>query len=755
MPATIDVRAKREAFKNGPKLWNAIVYAPQEVFDNDPALQRSLMRQGFLIKHADDRSVLWSLPPAATPPPLYLADLLAYKHKVKATVATRELVKTARGLSKPADDLGSFMAGGHVSPGRKPLVVQFGSGQFIANCDHDHEERCQYLAGAGWAPMPDKRLNDRIVARFGSRPYLTTDVILAANLHSLMAPRAAAAMTTMMKTVTANFHASKEKGAPEIFDVPAPDGLEYLGFQKSGIKAVLERDHSTIIADGMGLGKTIQGVGVINGRPDFTNVLITCQANMKYKWADELRRWLINQDLSIGVAEGDTLPTTDIVIINYDIAFRHREALRARVWDLMINDEGHNMANGEAKRTLAIYGDVISLDPEYPPMTIRKGGLIVPMTGTPKPNEVTDLWPMLTTTRPDIWGQGPEAYRAFQQRYQPPRPIRVKKRRGRHEYEVTVETRGPVLREMELQIRLRAAGMIRREAGVTPMPQKFRLPLRLPFRFSEEDRKALAEIDADIEALAHRVAIEGGRIREGETLPASAVIDIVTGIAPTSPHFSEGARVRANLGLLKAPYVARYLVQRISEDLDLEPADRRKIVVFAHHKAVISAMAEIIRADFPDGVVVYDGSVSSAKKKQKLVEQFQTDPDVRVFIMSKSGNSGITLIAANEMVMAEGDWDPTNLAQIEDRIWRIGQKRTCTIQYAYAPDSYDINIGNAVVKKMTTDERMLNSLVLDPYGRPKKNNGMAEMFEAMEKGGSEKETDAVVIEDSPQMRFDL
>lgn len=755
MPATIDVRAKNEAFKNGPKLWNAIVYAPQEVFDNDPALQRSLMRQGFMIKHADERSVLWSLAPSVAPPPLYLADILAFKHKIKATAATREMIKVARERSMPADDLGGFMANGQVSPGREPLVVEFGSGQFVANCDHDHEARCQYLAGAGWSPMPDKRLNDRITMRFGSRPYLTSDVVLASNLHSLMSQRAATAMTEMMKVVTTNFRASKEKGAPDIFDVPAPEGLDYLGFQKSGIKSVLEREHNTIIADGMGLGKTIQGIGIINGKPQLRNILITCQANMKYKWADQLRTWMMNQDLTIGVAEGDVLPSTDIVIINYDIAFRHREALRTRAWDLMINDEAHNMANGEAKRTLAIYGDVITLDPDYPPMTMSRGGLIIPMTGTPKPNEVTDLWPMLTVTRPDIWGQGPEAYRAFQQRYQPPRPIRVKKRRGSREYEVTVETRGPVLREMELQIRLRAAGMIRREAGVTPMPQKFRLPLRLPFRFSEEDRKALAEIDADIEALAHRVAIEGGRIREGETLPASAVIDIVTGIAPTSPHFSEGARVRANLGLLKAPYVARYLVQRISEDLDLEPADRRKIVVFAHHKAVISAIAEIIRTDFPDGVVVYDGSVSSAKKKQKLVDQFQTDPEVRVFIMSKSGNSGITLIAANEMVMAEGDWDPTNLAQIEDRIWRIGQEKTCTIRYAYAPDSYDINIGNAVVKKMTTDERMLNNIVLDPYGRPTRKNGMAEMFAAMDEASQTEPPEAETTENSPQLRFDL
>ena len=754
MPATIDIRAKREAFKNGPKLWNAIVYAPQEVFDNDPALQRSLMRQGFMIKHADDRSVLWSIPPAAVAPPLYLADLLAFKHKTRATAATRAMVKAARDLSKPTDDLASFMSRGHISPGREALVVDYGSGQFIANCDSDHEARCQYLAGAGWAPMPDKRLNDRIVARFGSKPYLTSDVILAANLHSHMSARAAAAMAEMMKRVTANFRVSREKDAPEFFDVPAPEGLDYLGFQKSGIKAVLERDHSTIIEDGMGLGKTIQGIGIINGRPDFTKILITCQANMKYKWADELRKWMIRQDLSIGIAEGNALPDTDILIINYDIVFRHREALRTRIWDLMLNDEGHNMANGEAQRTLAIYGDVIGQDPEYPPMRIRKGGLIIPMTGTPKPNEVTDLWPMLTTTRPDIWGQGPEAYRAFQMRYQPPRPARIKKRRGRHEYEVTVDMRGPVLREMELHLRLRASGMIRREAGVTPMPPKFRIPLRLPFRFSEEDRKAFAEIDADIEGLATRVAIEGGRIQEGQKLPASSVIDVVMGIAPSSPHFSEGARVRANLGLLKAPYIARYLLQRLTEDLDLAPEDRRKIVVFAHHKSVIQKMAEIVRREFPEGVVVYDGSVSSAKKKQKLVDQFQTDPETRLFIMSKSGNSGITLVAANEMIMAEGDWDPTNLAQIEDRIWRIGQKKTCTIQYAYAPDSYDINIGNAVVKKMNTDDRILNKLVLDPHGRPTRNS-MTEMFGAMQNEGRATTPTLDADVNSPQMRLDL
>lgn len=754
MPISIDVRSKRKAFEGGPNLWNAVLYGPRELFDQKKNISMTLIRHGFSITKDDGDYMIWSTPNAPVAPPLYLGMLLQSKHGVQMTKATREMVLEACEEINPEDDLAKLIGKDKVAAGDAKLLVLPGSRSFIANCNKSNAKRIEYLMGAGWLPVSPERISDRVRAKYGDHPFLTADPFIASNLAAHMSTQARALLQEMTQASRLFIEQSSTQSAPEDLDIPIPEGLDYMPFQKAGIASVLRSNRSAIIADDMGLGKTIQGIGVINGRPDTANVLVICQANMKLKWVREMEKWLVRKDFSISYAEGNDLPQTDIVVINYDILDRHKEELRKRRWDIILVDEAHNLQNPEAKRTNAAFGDVINLNPEIPPLKLAKDGIILPMTGTPKPNKVSGLWPLLTMTRPDIWGRGPEAYKAFIDRYQPPKLLRKKMQRGSREYMVTIPLPGEPVRELELQLRMRGSGsFIRRMKKDTDLPPKFRTAFELPFRFTEEDRKALAQIDADIEQIALNVCIEDGRIKEGDALPASAIIDVITGLAPGSPHFTEGARVRANLGLLKAPYMARFISEELLADEDLAVEDRRKTVVFAHHKAVISKMAEVLRKDFPDGVIVYDGSITSPKKKQQLVDRFQTDPTARVFLMSKSGNSGITLTAAHRMRIAEPDWDPANMAQVEDRIWRIGQEQPCTIGYLFAPGSHDMNIGEGLLRKTDTNERTLNSFVLTSKKRPSKKDAQSILF------GTEENNEEPVLDiekpESPQMELPL
>ncbi len=758
MPATLDIRTKRKAFKDGPDLWNAIVHGPREIFDRDRSLANTLIRHGFSQMPDTGERVIWVTPPAPVAPPIYLGDLLAAKHNVRMSRDTKAMVEAARGARKPEDSLERYLGPSTLAAGRAALTVQAGSRNFIANCDADDRARRDLLAGAGWLPVPQDRITPALCEKFGTAPHMTADPFLAANLAAYMAPRAHEVLAGMTRAARKAIEVSKSQEAPEGFDLAAPEGIDYLPFQKSGIHAVVSSGKSGIIADDMGLGKTVAGIGILNARPEARNILVVCQANMKLKWVREINKWRLNQDLTIGHAEGDSLPQTDIVVINYDIIGRHKAALQARSWDIILPDEAHNMKNHETQRTQAVLGDVVDLNPELPPLKLAPGGLMVHLTGTPKPNKIADLWPLLSSTRPDIWGRGPDAFRAFIDRYQPPKLIRKKMRKGNREYEVTIPLAGQPIRELELQLRMRGSGsFIRRMKRDTDLPPKFRTPIELPFRFSEADRKALAEIDADIEAIAHRVAVENGRIRVGERMPAGAIIDTITGMVPSSPHFAEGARVRANLGLLKAPYMARFIAEELLADEELAPELRRKTVVFAHHKAVIAKMAEVIRKDLPNGVLIYDGSVTSVKKKQELVDRFQDDPDARVFLMSKSGNSGITLTASHRMRIAEPDWDPANMSQIEDRIWRIGQEQNCDIGYLYAPGSHDMNIGEGLIRKMDVDERALNSFVLTSKSRKPRGGAHEALFGGLGPDRESPDAGVAPVEeiDEPQMRLPL
>ena len=191
-------------------------------------------------------------------------------------------------------------------------------------------------------------------------------------------------------------------------EIPVPDGLAYLPYQRGGIAFALDRlraGKGTLIGDEMGLGKTIQAIGVINGDAKIHRVLVICPATAKINWYRELRKWLTRK-LSVGIADPGVFPTTDVVVINFDILHKFPKWMEF-FWDLVVVDEAHYLRNPNARRTQIVVG--------YTPTKKmqKKGEKIVPpmnarrklcLTGTPIPNKPVELWPLLNWLDKDTWG---------------------------------------------------------------------------------------------------------------------------------------------------------------------------------------------------------------------------------------------------------------------------------------------------------------------------------------------------------------
>ena len=68
------------------------------------------------------------------------------------------------------------------------------------------------------------------------------------------------------------------------------------------------------------------------------------------------------------------------------------------------------------------------------------------------------------------------------------------------------------------------------------------------------------------------------------------------------------------------------------------------------------------------------------KQRQTLVDQFNTDPEVDVFLLTtKVGGLGVNLTGANRVIIFDPDWNPSTDVQARERAWRLGQKREVTI----------------------------------------------------------------------------
>ncbi|KAH6593557.1 hypothetical protein BASA50_007271 [Batrachochytrium salamandrivorans] len=101
-----------------------------------------------------------------------------------------------------------------------------------------------------------------------------------------------------------------------------------------------------------------------------------------------------------------------------------------------------------------------------------------------------------------------------------------------------------------------------------------------------------------------------------------------------------------------------------------------------------------------------DGSTPVALR-QGLVDQFNTDSDLTVFLLStKSGGVGINLTSANVVIMYDIDFNPHNDAQAEDRAHRVGQTREVTVHRLIMNDSIEQHILQCAEHKLLLDARL-------------------------------------------------
>ena len=456
--------------------------------------------------------------------------------------------------------------------------------------------------------------------------------------------------------------ASRAKDAK--VDAPAPPGRAYLPFQRAAIAFGLMRS-SVLFADEMGLGKTIEALGVINADPQAQRVLIVCPASLKLNWARECERWLVERG-PIGIA-GKTFPDeAAVVIINYDILGKWKKELR-RPWDVLVADECHYVKNKSAKRSKNLYA-----------VQARRRLFL---TGTPILNRPVELWPIVSALDPEEFSD----FWAFAKLYCKP----TKNRFG-------WEFKGATNLD-ELHDRLRGTIMVRRtKAQVLPdLPPKVRQVIEL----ASDHVASLVAVEAGAWEEHRRRLNELRSMSRREDEPDDSELEALR--ASVNASFGELAKLRQATALAKVPLVVEHLKSVLEETA--------KVVVFAHHRSVISELAE----HFGDVAVTLTGG-DAVESRQAAVDRFQEDPECRLFFGSiTAAGFGLTLTASSHVVFAELDWVPAHLTQAEDRTHRLGQKDSVLVQHLVLQDSLDARMVGTLLKKQRVIDQVVDGEVLE------------------------------------------
>uniref|UniRef100_A0A667X0X0 DNA helicase n=1 Tax=Myripristis murdjan TaxID=586833 RepID=A0A667X0X0_9TELE len=113
-----------------------------------------------------------------------------------------------------------------------------------------------------------------------------------------------------------------------------------------------------------------------------------------------------------------------------------------------------------------------------------------------------------------------------------------------------------------------------------------------------------------------------------------------------------------------------------------------RVVLFSQFAMMLDIL-EVLLKHLKHRYVRLDGSTPIADRIG-LIDEFNTDPDIFVFLLStRAGGLGINLTSANVVILHDIDYNPYNDKQAEDRCHRVGQTKTVKVIKLISKDSIE------------------------------------------------------------------
>lgn len=423
--------------------------------------------------------------------------------------------------------------------------------------------------------------------------------------------------------------------------------------------------------DDQGLGKTAASL-VAADLVGAERVLVVCPSVVSFNWQREARAWVPRWRSQV-ITAGDQRPAdaANLVVVSHGLLLRDElfSALATQAWDVVLLDECQFFRNPKARRTKRFYGDPFKKDVAN---LVRRNGYVWILSGTPMPNNPTELWTMLAGLDPrraaTVPGGPPMRWKQWRDRF----CVLASTSYGDGLKPIAIKNAD------ELRTRLKGFALRRMKRDVLNLP---------PIRFGTvaltvgKLPQELLEIEREFRAVWQKSfrAIQGDA-----TIDSGAFLQWLR----DSEHFARWSRL---CGLAKAPAAAELVSMELDSGLD-------KIVLFAHHRDVIDALATELAAYKPVRIV---GGMT-AQQKSDAAAIFQQRPEHRVALCNiVAGGVGVTLTAACEAAFVEQSWVPGDNAQATDRINRIGQTRPVQVRTFSLAGSIDEIVDDVLLRKMT------------------------------------------------------
>jgi len=151
------------------------------------------------------------------------------------------------------------------------------------------------------------------------------------------------------------------------------------------------------------------------------------------------------------------------------------------------------------------------------------------------------------------------------------------------------------------------------------------------------------------------------------------------------------SKIQAAIDILNSIIVMDPLTESYTMESSRSGLGPVKAIVFSQW----TGMLDLLELSLNINCIQYrrlDGTMS-LNLREKNVKDFNTDPEVRVMIMSlKAGNLGLNMVSACHVILLDLWWNPYAEDQAVDRAHRIGQTRPVTVSRLTVKDTVEDRI---------------------------------------------------------------
>jgi len=429
-----------------------------------------------------------------------------------------------------------------------------------------------------------------------------------------------------------------------------------------------------ILADSMGLGKTIQLLGLMAHERESSDApvgptLLICPMSLVGNWEREAARF--TPDLRVYVHHGAdrltgqelaaALNAADLAITTYGMVARDRDALSEIGWRRVVCDEAQNIKNSATRQAQAVRS--------------LPAGSRIALTGTPVENRLAELWSIMEFTSPGLLG--------------PAQQFRTR-------YAVPIERGGDAEATARLK-RITGPFVLRRlktdRAIISDLPDK--LEMKVWCNLTPEQASLYQATVTDM--LAKIEAAPDGIERRGLVLATMAKLKQACN--HPAHLLGDGSRLDGRSGKLA----------RLEEICDEVIAGGEKALCFTQYAEFGRMLQPYLAARLGYPVLYLHGGTPK-KQRDAMVARFQEITDPSVFILSlKAGGTGLNLTAANHVIHIDRWWNPAVEDQATDRAFRIGQRKDVQVRKFVCVGTVEERIDAMIEEKKALAERIVGT----------------------------------------------